>query len=189
MAVCCNIIFKSISIYCSSYQSISLVHINSRMLANSPFSRILSEESDGMSSSNTIINHHSPISLCLSYWNYHLLWVESVQGDLINQSLSLILFIISSFDSAVYSLPLRTWYPRMMDWSWVRSHSFSHSIIHTLKYYWMTLIECLTSHFNSNERMKTGEIEWFFLSSKSPLNGNRLNFIRNLFQLICNWYP
>ena len=76
-----------------------------------------------MSKSNSIINQHSPMSLCLYYRNcHHLLWLGSEKEDLINQSsLSFILLIINSFDSIVYTSPQRVCDPRMMDWSFVRS--------------------------------------------------------------------
>ena len=60
----CNNIFKSI-IYCSSHWSILLVQLNSSVLPNGPLIRIPFEVSDGISNSNSIINHHYLLSLSL----------------------------------------------------------------------------------------------------------------------------
>ena len=118
---------KRISISFIINLSIILELCNSFTLLNVLWSLIWipSVVSDGISNSNSIINHHFPMSLCLLTRNYyHLLWVKLEKEDLINQSsLSFILFIISTFDSVVLISPLSAAHSRVMDWSWVRSHS------------------------------------------------------------------
>ena len=78
-----------------------------------------------MSKSNTLFNYHCLISLYQYEWNWsHLLWLEIEKGDLINQSsLSFILFIISVLDFTVLISPLNAPHPRVIDWSWGKSHS------------------------------------------------------------------
>ena len=108
------------------YQSIILELSSSFTCTNAlQYIIILLLASDGMSSSNSIINHYYPISLYLYTRNcVHVLRVELEKGDLINQlSSSFILFIIISFDSVVSSSPYRASSPRMMDSSRIRSHS------------------------------------------------------------------
>ena len=133
IAIQSDVVFKRISISIRTYSSIILRQTNSftSLNASSSPNCILFEVRDGMSNSNTIINHHYPISLCLQTRNcYHLLWLEIEKEDLINQSSSLILFIINSFDSPVYLSPSKAPNPRVMDWSRFRSHSlFSQSFI------------------------------------------------------------
>ena len=75
----------SISIIISS--SIILELVNSFTLLNEFFRIwIPFRVSDGISISNTIVNPHSPISLCLSIWYCNqLLWIEIEKEDLINQ--------------------------------------------------------------------------------------------------------
>ena len=78
-----------------------------------------------MSNSNTNHQSHSSISPWLHDGNYclHSLWVASEKGDLIitQSSSSFVLLIINSFDSL--ASPSRAPHSRMMDLSWVRSHS------------------------------------------------------------------
>ena len=100
-----NELIKRISISIIINQSILLEQVNTFTLLNAlHVICIPCSVSDGMSSSNSIINHHYPISLCLSTRNCsHLLWVKKEKEDLINQSLlSFILFIINSFDSITW---------------------------------------------------------------------------------------
>ena len=124
MTILCNVIFKRISISISINQSI-ILELSNCTLQNMLLSLIPSSVSDGMSSSNSIINHYYPRSLYLYTRNcVHVLRVELEKGDLINQlSPSFILFIIISFDSVVSSSPYRASSPRMMDSSRIRSHS------------------------------------------------------------------
>ena len=58
-----------------------------------------------------------------------------------------------------------------------------HSIIHTLKYYWTTLFECIIPYHYSDKRRKIGEIEWWCAISNITLNHNRFNRTRYLFHL------
>ena len=91
-----------------------------------------------MSNSDSIIKQHSLISLSLYHRNYiHLHWMKIEKGDLINQSsVSVLLFIINSFDSTVLlsPYPLRAAISRVMDWSRFKSHSsfINHSYSQTL---------------------------------------------------------
>ena len=108
--------------------------------------------SDGMSNSDSIIKQHSLISLSLYHRNYiHLHWMKIEKGDLINQSsLSVLLFIINSFDSTVLlsPYPLRAAISRVMDWSRFKSHS---SFINHL--YSQTLL-------NDSNGLHTDPTEW-----------------------------
>ena len=80
--------------------------------------------SDGMSKSNTINNQHSLISRYQWKRNWiEILWMKWEKEDLINQSISIILFIVNSFDSEVLSSPNRVLNPRVIDWSRIKSHS------------------------------------------------------------------
>ena len=118
--------FKIISIFIISNQSILLELCSSLTLLNTlAFIQIWSSVSDGISNSNSITNYHSPISLYLcTRKNHNLLWTVIEKEDLINQSsVSFILFMINSFQSLLIILPWRVWYPRVMEWSWFRSHS------------------------------------------------------------------
>ena len=113
---------KRISISISNNSSIILELCNSfTPIKLSPFIWIPSSVSDGMSNSDSIINHYSPISLCLYPGNSGLLlWIEIEKEDLINQpSLLFILFIINSFHSIMKLSPSKV--PLAMDW--IRSHS------------------------------------------------------------------
>ena len=57
-------------------------------------------------------------------------WSERRKISFINQSISIILFIINSFDSTVYLSPARAPIPRVIDWSRIKSHSsISQSVI------------------------------------------------------------
>ena len=78
---------KRISISISNNSSIILELCNSfTPIKLSPFIWIPSSVSDGMSNSDSIINHYSPISLCLYPGNSGLLlWIEIEKEDLINQ--------------------------------------------------------------------------------------------------------
>ena len=101
--------------------------------------------SDGMSNSNAIINHHSPISLYLHIWNCSLLlWMKWEKEDLINQSISIILFIINSFDSTVSISPCKVSYPRVIDWSRIKSHSSiiqSFILSNTILWQWKNAVQ------------------------------------------------
>ena len=170
-----NELIKRISISIIINQSIILELFNSCTSLNALFSCIPSSVSDGMSISDTIINHHSPISLSVHNRNaIHLLWIESEKEDLINQSsLSLILFIISSFESArakpkpkpKWEPPLRAPYPSLMDWSRIRSHSsFTQSFL---------LSNVIESHVSNAVRynwmdMREGRLERMNLPSSFP---------------------
>ena len=119
-----NTVFKRVSISIISNQSVVLELYNSFTSQNELFTWRLSSVSDGMSSSNSIINHYYPISLYLSYWNWQCHQFEIEKEDLINQSsASFILFITNSFLSTVLPSPHRVCDPRVMDWSRIRSHS------------------------------------------------------------------
>ena len=173
--LCCrmNRSRESASQSLSINQSIILELFNSCTPLNALFSCIPSSVSDGMSISDTIINHHSPISLSLYNRNaIHLLWIESEKEDLINQSsLSLILFIINSFESArakpkpKWEPPLRAPYPSLMDWSRIRSHSsFTQSFL---------LSNVIESHVSNAVRynwmdMREGRLERMNLPSSFP---------------------
>ena len=66
---------------------INHIPLSSLTVANNPFRGLPSWVSDGMSNSNSIINHHHLISLCLYNWDCnHLLWMMIEKEDLINQS-------------------------------------------------------------------------------------------------------
>ena len=72
-----NEVFKRISISIIINQSIILELFNSVTFRNDLFNLIPSSVSDGMSNSNTIINHHSPMSFCWYKWNHlYLPWAE-----------------------------------------------------------------------------------------------------------------
>ena len=142
---------KRVSISIIISLSIILEPVNSFTFSNVWLSiYIPSSVSDGMSKSNSIINHHYPIALSLFYRNwYHLLGIEIEKEDLINQSsLSFILFIINSFDSVVNISPYIALNLRIMDWSWVRSHS---SVIQS------SYSQILSS---DSKRMHQHQIEW-----------------------------
>ena len=163
MTILCNVIFKRISISISINQSILLEQVNTFTLLNAlHVICIPCSVSDGMSSSNSIIYHHYPISLCLSTRNCsHLLWVKKEKEDLINQSLWFILLIINSFDSTVSSSPWRDAHSRVMDWSRIRSHSsFSQSFIlsNTIEWHFQNV------HLSSRIDMREGR---FFNSNDS----------------------
>ena len=136
-----NELMKRSSISIIIDQSTILVLFNCHTLLNESSNFIPSSVSDGISNSNSIINNHSPIELCLSYWNWRCHQFEIEKEDLINQSsLSLILFIINSFDSTVSQSPHRAHSPRVMDWSRIRSHSsFIQSFILSNTIYWQLL--------------------------------------------------
>ena len=123
---------------------------------------IPSWDSDEMSNSNSIINRHSPISLSLYISDsHHIPWLKIEKEDLINQSsLSFILFIIQELDWAVHKSPARASYPRMMDWSRVRSHHYSFIIL-TIEFYCMTIHECIFVKLNGYERRKILQFKWF----------------------------
>ena len=149
-AILSDIVFKRISISIIINQSVILQLFNILTFSNEIFIWIQSWVSDGMSKSNSIINHHYPIALSLFYRNwYHLLGIEIEKEDLINQSsLSFILFIINSFDSVVNISPYIALNLRIMDWSWVRSHS---SVIQS------SYSQILSS---DSKRMHQHQIEW-----------------------------
>ena len=96
---------KRISISIISNSSIILEQTNSLTSPNdNGFNWIPSSVSDGMSKSNSIINQHSPMSLCLYYRNcHHLLWLGSEKEDLINQSSLSFILLIVNFGSTVSS--------------------------------------------------------------------------------------
>ena len=109
-AILSNELIKRISISIIINKSIVLELLNFFTLLNGMIYSFLnwipSSVSSIMSMSNATIIHHHPISLYLSIWNSNpLLWIEIEKGDLINQSLSFILFIFNSFDSAVAESP------------------------------------------------------------------------------------
>ena len=83
---------KRISISISNNSSIILELCNSfTPIKLSPFIWIPSSVSDGMSNSDSIINHYSPISLCLYPGNSGLLlWIEIEKEDLNNQFIIII---------------------------------------------------------------------------------------------------
>ena len=72
-----DIIFKRVSISVISTPSIILEQVNSLTLMNAlGINWIPSSVSDGMSNSNSVVNHHSPISLWLYHRDcYQLLWM------------------------------------------------------------------------------------------------------------------
>ena len=152
-----------------SIQSIILELVNSFTLLNvRPFIWIPFEVSDGISNSNTIINHHSPISLCLSYRNWdHLHRLKIEKGDLINQSSlssysSLSIHLIQQYYYHHKKLHIQVW------WIEVESDLIYHSFtIFTLKYYWMTTIECSTpysiTYLNGYKRRKILQFKWFIV--------------------------
>ena len=100
-----DVVLKRISISVISNSSIILEQTNSLTSPNdNGFNWIPSSVSDGMSKSNSIINQHSPMSLCLYYRNcHHLLWLGSEKEDLINQSSLSFILLIVNFGSTVSS--------------------------------------------------------------------------------------
>ena len=66
MTILSDIVFKRISISIIINPSIILEQVNSLTLMNASYRICIpSSVSDGMSNSNSVVNHHSPISLCL----------------------------------------------------------------------------------------------------------------------------
>ena len=97
------------------------------------------------------IGHNSLTNICCLLDYIHLHWMKIEKGDLINQSsLSVLLFIINSFDSTVLlsPYPLRAAISRVMDWSRFKSHS---SFINHL--YSQTLL-------NDSNGLHTDPTEW-----------------------------
>ena len=163
----------------------------SLIFSNDLFIWIPCSVSDGMSNSNSIINHHFLMSLFLYIRNFrHLLEVEIEKEDLImSQSFIHTLHYqyiwFSSINITSKCCPFKSDGLKLSQISFI-----IHSIIHTLKYYWMTIIECFITYFNTNERRKIRESEWLlFISSYFSLNHNWFYRIRNLFHLINSWYP
>ena len=114
-----------------------------------------------MSKSNTINSHNYPISLCLYKWNFHFLWMKWEKEDLINQiNINHTLhYQFIPFNSI--PITMKSVFPKS---DWLKSNQISfinQSIIHTIKYYLMTLIECSNSQLNGYERRKILQFKWF----------------------------
>ena len=162
----------------------------SLIFSNDLFIWIPCSVSDGMSNSNSIINHHFLMSLFLYIRNFrHLLEVEIEKEDLIMsqsfiQTLHYQYIWFSSINITSKCCPFKSDGLKLSQISFI-----IHSIIHTLKYYWITAGECFKSHFKRNERREIWEIEWFISSSHFSLDNYRFNRTRNLFHLVESWYP
>ena len=150
-----DFVFKSISISIISNPLIILQLCNVCIPLNGLLIWIPSSVSDGMSNSNTIINCHSPISHYLYSRNYHIPVTEKEKEDLINYS-------YHYYYAFHYQwIPLtRLFYT--LNSKWIKNNGFEsrhisfiiHSIIHTLKCYWLTLIECFFLQLNRYKRWK-----------------------------------
>ena len=133
-----------LSLFCQMLLMLLRCTTVSNGFMNPAFSWIPCSVSDGMSDSNTINNHHSPVLLIRCNRSYIcLLYIRERRKISSIKSISIILFIISLLKKAVLVSPCRACSPRVIDWSRIKSHSSiiqSFILSNTITWQWLNVL-------------------------------------------------